>query len=56
MGRTVRLVGLPRIQRQNQDDSADTPTAGVEISLCLEPPRVTDSPTWAPPGALVVSA
>ncbi|WP_327312718.1 hypothetical protein [Streptomyces sp. NBC_01235] len=43
MGHTVRLVGLPYIQRQNQDGSADTPTAGVEISLCLELPRVTDS-------------
>lgn len=36
-------VGLPHIQRQDQDDSADTPMAGVEISLCLELPRVTDS-------------
>ncbi|MCX5247111.1 hypothetical protein OG895_18075 [Streptomyces sp. NBC_00201] len=43
MGHTVRLVGLPHIQRQDQDYSADTPTAGVEISLCLELPRVTDS-------------
>ncbi|MEV0740234.1 hypothetical protein AB0I51_30855 [Streptomyces sp. NPDC050549] len=36
-------MGLPYIQRQDQDDSADMPTAGVEISLCLELPRVTDS-------------
>jgi hypothetical protein len=43
MGRTVHLVGLPYIQRQDQDDSADMPKAGVEISLCLELPRVTDS-------------
>ncbi|WP_405909907.1 hypothetical protein OG742_39995 [Streptomyces sp. NBC_00828] len=43
MGRTVQLVGLPRIQRHDQDDSAQTSTAGVEIHLCLELPRITDS-------------
>jgi hypothetical protein len=43
MGRTVHLAGLPYIQRHDQDDSADMPTAGVEISLCLELPCVTDS-------------
>ncbi|MET7575581.1 hypothetical protein ABZT04_45155 [Streptomyces sp. NPDC005492] len=43
MGHTVHLVGLPYTQRQDQGDSADAQKAGVDITLCLELPRVTDS-------------